>query len=481
MSVTLSEAEMAPFPFGPDFQLKVLKVFLMNQGGSSAVLEHLRPNFFQSPEMRWACASIQEYWKKYRRMPTMDVLRHAAGREADRQLASTLGIFFEQLSHTTINDFEYIRDELVKWARMNHFYAKHRDVHALWNSGKRTEAMALDAERANEGELIEWRQEEVDFWGEEVAERERYREYIASEYGDTGLAISTGVAELDKMMSGGLRPGELGVWIALAKGGKSTMLSNLGAVALTLYKNVLHIVLEGSKEEVNNRYDAWFAQEDQWKVKLGQMSPEAYARLHVHATRIRKRLVIRGLLEKFGGYTVEDIYNEIQILERHYGWRPDMVIVDYGDLLHGRSGPYRSNHEREADAFRDLKLLANRGYAVWTASQVQRPDRKNFDTDPNHIIRFAEVAGSIEKARACDFLGSLNATVQEREEKTMRVYAELYRHGEGHKLIRLETEPFQGRLIGVVREAPIDAVGAGLKEDAGVAPVPAPFGYGAIG
>jgi hypothetical protein len=75
--------------------------------------------------------------------------------------------------------------------------------------------------------------------------------------------------------------------------------------------------------------------------------------------------------------------------------------------------------------------LANRGYAVWSASQAQRPE-KGAENDA-HWLHARQIADCYEKVRVADFLGSLNITNEERIAKVMRLYAELYRDNEADK------------------------------------------------
>jgi hypothetical protein len=102
-----------------------------------------------------------------------------------------------------------------------------------------------------------------------------------------------------------------------------------------------------------------------------------------------------------------------------------LVIVDYGDLLTGRERRYNNEYERQKAAFRDLKSLANRGYALWTASQAQRP--KAGVEEQAHFVKSRQIADSYEKIRVSDFIGSLNQTPDEKTDGVMRLYAELYR------------------------------------------------------
>lgn len=462
-----------PFPFDAEFQLKLLKFVLTEGGPIDLVFHHVKPHYFVTPDMRWCYQESWNYWRAYGKAPTLDVLRHHA-QYGGGPLTPTLVLLLDRLQHTPLKEADWLREKLMEWARQNHFFESFKESQTLWQHNKRVEAMDLMQRRMEDMYEIMWRHRERVWYAEEVSRRQQLRERELQDYGETGDAISTGVADLDKVMGGGLSPGEMGIWIAYAKGGKSTMLLNHGAVAAELSKNVVHFVLEGSVRQVEDRYDAYFAATNYWKVKTGQMTGPAYADLFKRLQSIKRRLVLIGLLEKFD-YTVVDIHAELQDLRRVHGWNPDMIIVDYGDLVQGRQGPYQAGWMSERDAFRDMKILANRGYAVWTASQARRPDTKNYDTSP-HLLKVSQVAGAIEKARVTDFIGSINSTAEEKDQGVIRLYAEMYRDNQAGAVMTLPTEPAQMRFVGVQKESPSDSVGTGP----GIIPPTPGLNYGAV-
>jgi hypothetical protein len=193
---------------------------------------------------------------------------------------------------------------------------------------------------------------------------------------------------------------------------------------------VLHAVFEGSRALVANRYDTVFAQAEYRKVKTGNIDQTVFERLQYDYSMYVGRLILRGFTEHWT-YSAADIFDEIKELKRVYGWEPDAVIVDYGDLLRGRGTGFRSEFEHQQAAFRDLKSLANRGYAVWTATQAQRPTR-DIEADVN-VLTSRNVADCYAKIRVADYIGSINQTAEERQKCQMRLHAEMCRDSEAGK------------------------------------------------
>ena len=92
----------------------------------------------------------------------------------------------------------------------------------------------------------------------------------------------------------------------------------------------------------------------------------------------------------------------------------------------------------QIESAKDVKHLANRGYAIWTADQVQRPATKK--EDPEKVIRARDIADAYGKVRIADGYGSLNATRDEKNNGICRLLWEEYRDAPVGRLFRLENQ-----------------------------------------
>ena len=439
-----------PFPFGIHFQVKLLKLILMDHGIVVEALEQLKPQYFETPELRWVCHQIQQYFNAYGALPNIEVLRQYA-RQHDEKLTATLPAVLEQLDRTGVEEEAWIKDNFLEWVRQNVFHLSFREATALWNQGRRTEAIDHMRQKLDSVSEVQWKQHSHVWVAESYHQRALHREILQDE--GRNPAIPTGVDVLDKtVLEGGLSPGELGIWIAYAKGGKSTMLMNHGATAAQGFKKVAHFVLEGSADLIVNRYDTFFAREAYHKVKFGTLDNAAHQRARHEYDQLKEKIVVIPLLEEWD-YTILHIEAELRHLKRTRGWVPDLIIIDYGDLVSGRQRPYQAPWMSERDAFRDMKLLANRGFAVWSASQARRPDTKNFDVSAQ-CIKTSQIAGGIEKVRVADFIGSINATVEEKTQGLARLWAEMYRDNAAGKEIQVMTDINQMRFVGIDAKQP---------------------------
>jgi replicative DNA helicase len=131
-------------------------------------------------------------------------------------------------------------------------------------------------------------------------------------------------------------------------------------------------------------------------------------------------------------YTALDVESKIKELKRA-GREPDLVIIDYGDLLKHHE-PTDNARMEQTEVFRALKRIAMmQSVAVWTASQARRP----ADNDKEYILRARDIAECFEKVRIADLVCTLNQTQRERRHGIMRFCVDIYRSADTDKIIRL--------------------------------------------
>ena len=120
---------------------------------------------------------------------------------------------------------------------------------------------------------------------------------------------------------------------------------------------------------------------------------------------------------------VNTIRNLLVQLKNHEDFEPDVLIVDYLELLR----PIRdqqAEYEAQQTIARELRGVAMEyGILVWSATQTNRMGRKV------KIITDAELGDSYGKIRTCDFAISLNQSEEEYDAGTMRCFVVKSRNG----------------------------------------------------
>jgi len=417
------EAQDLGSVFGVEFQGMLIRLLLEDSGFSRQVAKYLQPKFFQNEAMAWSFGFSQWYASSYGAFPTLPVVIDQV-RSLDPNLQPVYAAVLQGVIERPVTDEPWLRDKTLDFIKRQVFREAYIDSRDLFNAGKVDAAYDFMQERLDSLRSVSWETPDRQWLMDELADRHIKRQSLEMQGRHTG----TGIPALDKALGGGAHPGFLGVWLSRPKAGKTTFLVNKGAVALRAYnRKVLHIPLEGSGGYIADRYDTVFTDELYTNVRAGEIDAARYAMAYQEMQMLRSQCVVRAFTDDWD-FNITHIWNEMRELKQVHGWSPDVIIVDYCDLLDGRPRPggYKSDTDSQKSSFQDLKSLANRGFAVWTASQVQRPKDANFD-DVQDILKSKDIADCYAKVRIADMVGSINQTREERRQGVMRLYLELLR------------------------------------------------------
>ena len=208
---------------------------------------------------------------------------------------------------------------------------------------------------------------------------------------------------INELTDGGLGKGELGVFVAPAGIGKSWGLINIGANAVKKGLTVIHYTLELNEAYVGLRYDSVITgipnqnlkhYQSQVKEELEKLAGELI--IKYYPTKTVSVLGLRGHIEKC-------------IMQ---GKKPDVVVVDYADLLRGHGQEKR--HELEG-IYEDLRGMAGEyEIPIWTASQA---NRSALEED---VIGAEKISESYGKVMVADFVISLSRKVADKMAGTGR-------------------------------------------------------------
>jgi replicative DNA helicase len=232
-----------------------------------------------------------------------------------------------------------------------------------------------------------------------------YKKDIARRYNQAARhCIGTGWDVIDDLMDGGLACGELGVVMAPAGIGKSWLLINIGANAMKAGKTVLHYTLELNEDYVGQRYDSVIMGINAQNLKNYQ--DEIQERMGT----LKGDLIVKYYPTKSVGVIGLKAHLEKTIM---LGQKPDLVLVDYGDLL--KINTKKDKHEALEELYEDLRGMAGEyEIPVWTASQA---GRSALEED---IIEADKIASSYGKVMVADFLMSLSRKVEDKMSGTGR-------------------------------------------------------------
>jgi len=236
---------------------------------------------------------------------------------------------------------------------------------------------------------------------------------------------------LNQELEGGLSAKELAMVVAPPGVGKSLYLVNQGVAALMQNKKVLYISLEMSEDKIAARFDSVMTLIGQKKLK------DSLALLQKRLGIFNEKFPNGQLMIKefpTGLANINDIRSLLVQLHNYEEFIPDVIIVDYLELLRPtRDGlaEYQAQ-QRISEELRGLAVESNA--LMWTATQTNRQGRSV------KLITDSELADAYGKIRTCDYAISLNQTEEEFDDAQMRCYVMKSRNGKQRFVVPLSLD-----------------------------------------
>lgn len=248
---------------------------------------------------------------------------------------------------------------------------------------------------------------------------------------DLGEPIPTLFCQMDRKLGGGLFPKTLTTFIAPSNVGKSAMLMNLGTSAVAQGKVVFYYTLEMSAARVLDRFDSRF-------------SGVGTHHLMDDDETIAKVVGSVKRWEHCGGEVIVKEYANdtatIPLFRAHMerarmelGLKPDLVIIDYGDLM--KHTYYQEMRHQVGSTFAAMRKMAvDLALPVVSATQT---NREAYGKETPNLTNTSE---DMSKVHISDNVIFLCQTKDEYAAGVMRAYGAKNRDGPKEWVISLRSE-----------------------------------------
>ena len=387
--------------YGAEFQIKAISSLLTHKEFLTNIHDIISEEYFEKGAHKWVIKEIVKYYDKYHTTPSLEVLKVELQKIDNDVLKISIKEELNQAYVSSDDDLKYVQEEFTNFCR-NQQLKK-----ALMSSVDLLKAGDFDGIRVLvDGALKAGQDKNV---GHEYNKdiEERYRE-------NSRTVIPTPWERINDLLQGGLGNGDFGLIFGNPGGGKSWSLVALGGYAVRLGYNVLHYTLELGEDYVGKRYDAFFTQIPVNKTE--QLKPKA----EEIVPKLPGQLIIKEY--PTGRATVSTIESHIAKVA-NMGVKPDLVLIDYVDLLSSRKRT-RERKEEIDDIYGSTKGLARElNIPIWSVSQVNRAGAKD------EIIEGDKAAGSYDKLMLTDFSMSLSRKKEDKVKGTGRFHIMKNRYG----------------------------------------------------
>jgi replicative DNA helicase len=395
MSETLTQ-------FGTSFQSKIITSLITDVKFIQTISDILSSSMFDSDSNKWLVKEIKKYYLEYKKQPTLEVLKYKI-EEIDNDVLKT-GVV-EKLRDVWKNvestDLEFVQSETLNFCKNQTLKS------AILESVERLQNKDYDGIKSIIDEAMKAGSSR-DLGHDYISSLETRLEESARETVKTPWDI------INDVMDGGLGAGELGVIVAPAGIGKSWTLQALGGDALKKGKVVVHYTLELNENYVGLRYDSIFSGVTTANIKYYKEDVKE------KIEKLPGKLLIKYFATKAA--SVQTLGAHLKQIELS-GTKPDVVIVDYADILMP-TGNFREKRHAIGNIYEDLRGLAGElEIPIWTASQA---NRSALEED---VIGADKVAEDYSKVMTADFVMSMSRKVEDKIANTGRFHVIKNRFG----------------------------------------------------
>ncbi len=267
--------------------------------------------------------------------------------------------------------------------------------------------------------------------------------------------VSTAWDEIDLITKGGLGKRELGVVVAPTGAGKSMALAHLGAMAVIKGKTVVHYTLELADTVVGQRYDSCIT-----AIELKELMNHKDSIMQA-IEHIPGKLIIKEYPTKSASTRTISIHLEKL---RQKGIEPDMIIVDYADLLKPTASGFKNQELRHSlgNTYEELRGIGQVwDIPVWTASQT---NRSGLNAE---VITMESISEAFSKCFVADFICSISRTMEDKTANKGRMFVAKNRNGIDGIVFPMEinTAKVHLRVLPPDEDSSIDAVVVKTKQE----------------
>ena len=378
---------------------ELLSALIQNRQKLTTFIDEIDPEFFNSNDTKNVFKMTKVYFEKYNSSPKKNILQSSAQKllavntkGINSSIFQTIDRVFDR-EELTESELQYYHDELLKFIKTG----KIRDV-IFEGINKIDDPNAFEEIQEKLKNAVLWRIDEN--LGTNIMDiKERYakQKELLDSY------IATPWESLNKYIGGGFFNKQLVCFAAGTSVGKSIALDQIAFHSWSVHKkNVLLVSLELSEEIKCMRLDSMFTNRFLGELPSKQKEVEkAYSQLNVDG----KRLIVKEF--PTSSVPVRRISQFISKLQSYSDFHPELIVVDYGDLLLPNSGKKEGLYQDGGAIFEALRGISYEfNCPVVTASQVKR---EAGDKTPNEMSEY-DLAESNKKIMTLDTCVAIVAT-----------------------------------------------------------------------
>jgi replicative DNA helicase len=432
--------------FGKSFQEKLVKTILFDRNFANQMEEVLDTNYLELKYLQVFVDLMFQHKRSYPH-PTYEAMVSVVRTQTEDYSDSVIKQVIEFMARIKSNAIGDDDEEYVKEKSLD-FCKKQKLKEAILKSVDLLQSQSFDQIQKviNEAMNLGADNDHGHDWHKDVLDRFEMK---------MRNPVSTHWDEIDDITKGGLGKRELGVVVAPTGAGKSMALAHLGAMAVVKGKTVVHYTLELADTVVGQRYDSCIT-----GIELKNLMSMKDSIL-MAIEHIPGQLIIKEYPTKSA--STRTITGHLEKL-RQKGINPDMIIVDYADLLKPTATGFKTQELRHSlgNIYEELRGIGQVfDIPVWTASQT---NRSGLNAE---VITMESISEAFSKCFVADFICSISRTIEDKTENKGRMFVAKNRNGIDGIVypMEIDTAKVHLRVLAPDEHSTIDAVVMKTKQE----------------
>jgi len=402
----------------------ILSALTSDSTFAKKVIPHIKAEFFQDRSEKVVYTLIQEFWNKYTKLPSKDVLNLLLS-ESDNIPEADFDGAKESLKAAFTDKYEYDEQWLIDTSEQ---FCRDRAIYIAIMAA--VQIINKEDKKRTEGEIPKLLSDALAIQfdrniGHDYFEQSDDRwEY----YNKKTAKIPFLLERFNKVTNGGAERKTINFFVAPPKAGKSTALCSLAADYLRQGYNVLYITLELAEEKIAVRIDANLMNIPMLDVQT--LDKDVFlSRVSNLKIKTQGKLKIKEYSPKTANVNhFRALLDDLKIKD---GFEPDVIVVDYlgicGSAQYMNSSKANSYTYQQSVGEELRALMVDYNCMGWSALQTNRGGMNNSD------FEVTDIADSTGPLQICDFAAGIIRTpdLDEMNQVIIKILASRYSSSSG--------------------------------------------------
>ena len=400
---------------GPEFQQHLMWQLLVEPEFAEKTLPDLEVEYFDDPNLKRLFIIMLEFYKEFDKVPN---LQNQSIHQAINKYKTPNNIIEEESLFAVIKRIELWNERVINRQMLYDGDVIQKSTHTFIKQQEYRKLAENIIDKVKTGDIknkyvvaaVEDKFQKISHIGEENDDSESLTEGVSKalrkEFRET---IPTGIGVIDSLTGGGLGKSEIGVILTPSGVGKTTALTIIANTAYEQEKNVAQIIFEDTKDQIKRKhYTIWAdsalskLNDDDENERVSKIVNEK-----IKSLEGKGRLIIKRFSQE--DTTIKDIKNWMLSYQKKWGFKFDILILDYLDCVESHKKSQDRN-ESELTVIKGFEALAaDFEIPAWTAIQS---NRSGFGSE---FIEAYQTGGNIKRIQKAHFFMSVAKTPSQQE------------------------------------------------------------------